>query len=182
MNDRRGATAFALQLVLAISLVAASYLVPPWSAAYADVRSWVGRQLWPVGTSPSWPGLAVPLIVLLMVVNQELAIRAIRLRPATESIAGLIGGAAVLGAVSVLLFPGGSHDLELYHAHARMVALAHASPYTTTPAQALGPQLAPTMTWADQLAPYGPLAIGIQAAVVGRIEDPWVAALALKVL
>jgi hypothetical protein len=173
---------FVAQLALTLALVAASYLVPPWSPAYAGARSWVQVRFSAVGAPPAWPGITVPLIVLLMALNQELAVRAVGRGVKPRSHRGVIGGALFLGAISVFIFPGGSNDLELYHAHARMLAREHASPYRTTPAQALGADLPATMPWADQLAPYGPLALGLQAAVVGRLDDAWIAALALKTL
>jgi len=177
-TERIIAIHFAAQLVLTLLLTASSYVVPPWSGAYAEVLLGF-RSRMPTGIPPTLLHLTTPSVILLMVVNQALAILAIVRSSLPVSRRLLVGGSLLLALIGVLSFPGGSHDLELYHAHARMVQ-SGANPYLVSPLQAFGQALSKTMPWPEQLAPYGPLSIGVQALLVGRVGDPWTAALALK--
>ena len=158
--ERRAAIHLTVQAILAALLTAVSYMAFPWGGAYAEVYLSVRRRLMPAEIPPALLNLAAPSLILLMVVNQALAIPAIARSTLARSRRFLVGGSILLAFIGVLGFPGASHDLELYHAHARM-AVQGANPYLTTPQQAFGESLSETVPWPDQLAPYGPVPIGL---------------------
>jgi hypothetical protein len=179
--DRRAAIHLIVQAALAALLAAASYMAFPWSAAFAEVFLRVRGGLMPAEMPPALFNLAAPVLILLMVVNQAIAIPAVARSRLAGSRRFLVGGSLLLAVIGVMSFPGASHDLELYHAHARM-SVHGINPYQTTPQQALGESLSETMPWPDQHAPYGPLAIGMHSLLIGTVTDPWVAAMLLKAL
>jgi len=175
----------ALELALGVLLLGLSYLHPPWHwKAYPGVRPQLGRL---VGADAA-AAVAVaavallPLVVLGMAWNATATRRLVERGVPANGMRLVVAGAAALVLVSLALFPFLSHDLELYHAHARMLAEHGTSPYRATPDQVLGEGLSPTMPWSTQRAPYGPVPIALQALAVGGLADPWTAALLLKLL
>lgn len=178
--ERRASVHLAVQAILTLLLTAVSYVATPWSEAYSEVFFSIRGRLMSPGMPPTPLNLLTPAIILLMVVNQAMSIPVIIRSRLATSRWFLVGGSVLLALISILSFPAASHDLELYHAHARM-AIHGVNPYQLTPRQVFGETLSSTMPWPDQLAPYGPLSIGMHALLVGYIGDPWAAALALKV-
>ncbi len=169
-------------LALAGGIVLLSYVHPPWhAAAYAEMR----QVLLPAGAALP-PGVPLIALILLPALAALMAWNAARLSAALARVSAspvrpVVVVAVALVFLSVAVFPFLSHDLELYHAHAKMLAEHGVSPYRSTPRQVLG-SIPRGMPWPDQLAPYGPVPLVLQAVLVGRVSDPLAAAIILKAL
>jgi len=179
------AIAGAFQIVLALGLVVLSFLHWPW---HPEVYIHIRRRILGVITDlfgtipPIVPILFLPLLIGMMVWNKQRMVRELEVERNGERSKRLMIVTGELILVGLFMFPFLSHDLELYHAHARMVAVEQVSPYLSTPEEALQRALSESTPWSGQPAPYGPLAIGMQAILVGSCRDSILAALLLKIL
>jgi hypothetical protein len=176
-RSRLGLGAPVVQVALLGLLLVVSYAHPQWDpAAFGGVvpvpgpaARWLGRVLFPVA-------------VALLAWNATRCRAALDREASRVSLGSVLALGCAMTALSVAIFPFLSHDLELYHAHGRMLAEAGANPYTLTPARVLRGALRQGIPWANQPAPYGPLPLALQALVAGGTTDGWAAALRLKAL
>ena len=84
--------------------------------------------------------------------------------------------AAAIGLLSFLELPQLSNDVFLYRSAGEMIADEGLNPYVQTPADHFSPAQLRGIPWSTQASPYGPLALGLFAAV-SAITGSWVSSL-----